>query len=381
MKKIIVSSLFITLNIFLVTPLFAQKKATGATKKQQVVVEKGALFFDQTSIDLGKIEDREEPYKVVFAFKNIGKGPISIKGVTMLCNCLSSEWPKEPIKFNEVGKIIIYYHPENQSGAQLKSFKVFTDGDPIETTLKLTAFVNDENAQRNRYFISKQGNLSFTRYDLNYENINAQSSDTLEVGIYNPTDKIITVKGFKNPPHIIVDAPKKLILPKSTIAVQFIYSALAANDYGNKLEEVLMFTNDSLFPQKKFIVRANLVEDFSALTPEEVKKAPVFAAITPIVTLDTVPTRSSATATFIITNKGKAPMYIRKVYGTCGCTDITYDANTPIKKGKKAKILVTYNTKSDIGPVSKKIVVITNTPDKPVNELELKANVVYKKQR
>lgn len=381
MKKIIVSSFVIAFSILFITPLFAQKKTSQAVKKQEKSVEKGALFFDQTTIDIGKIEDREEPYKVVYTFKNIGKGPITIKGVTMLCNCLSSEWSKEPIKFNEEGKITIYYHPENQSGSQLKSFKVFTDGDPIETTLKLLAFVNDENAQRNRYFIAKQGNLSFTRYDLNYENIYAQSADTLEVGIYNPTNKVMTVHGFKNPPHIIVNAPKKIILPKSSIAVQFIYSAIAANDYGNKLEEVLMFTNDSLFPQKKFLVRANLVEDFSALTPEELKKAPVFSAITPTITLDTVPTRSSATATFIVTNKGKAPMYIRKVYGTCGCTDIVYNSDAPIKRGKKAKILVTYNTKSDIGIVSKKIVVITNTPDKPVNELELKANVVYKKRK
>ena len=384
MKKIITSTCLLVLVTAFSNPISAQQKKASSnqpSKAAKATVEKGVLFFNETSIDIGRVDDRVEPYKVVYTFKNIGKGPVTIKGVTMLCNCLSSEWSKEPIQFNEEGKITIYFHPENQSGPQVKSFQVITDGDPQQTTLKLLAFVNDENAQRKRYFFSKQGNLSFTQYDLNFGDIYTQEADTIEIGIYNPSNKTIMVNGFKKPPHmIIVDESKKILLPKSSIAVRFIYSGVAANDYGNKLEEVLMFTTDSLFPQKKFIVRANLVEDFRALTPDDVKKAPVFEAITPVVDLDTIPTKSSTTATFIVTNKGKAPMYIRKVYGTCGCTDITYDWQQPIKKGKKAKILVTYNSKSDIGKVSKKIVIITNTPSKPVNELELKANVVHKRR-
>lgn len=383
MKKVIASALLCALSVFMFSPVSAQKKNTSSVKSVKstpAATEKGALFFNETNMDIGTVEDRKEPYKVVYTFRNIGKGPITIKGLTMLCNCLSSEWSKEPIKFNEEGKIVIYFHPENQSGLQVKSFRVITDGNPAETTLKLQAFVNDENAQRNRYFIAKQGNLSFTKYDLNYEDVYAKSADTIEVGVYNPTNKMITINGFKNPAHIIIDAPKKIISPKTSINIKFIYSGIAANDYGNKLEEVKMFTTDSLFPEKKFIVRANLIEDFSSLTPEQLKNAPVFSAITSVVDLDTVPTSSKTTATFVVTNKGKSPMFIRKVYGTCGCTDITYDANLPIKKGKKVKISVTYNTKADIGLVSKKIIIITNTPSKAVNELELKANVVYKRR-
>lgn len=384
MKKTIISTCLLVLVAALSNPILAQQKKVSSNQSSKVaktIVEKGALFFNETSIDIGQVDDRAEPYKAVYTFKNIGKGPVTIKGVTMLCNCLSSEWSKEPIQFNEEGKITIYFHPENQSGPQVKSFQVITDGNPQQTTLKLLAYVNDENAQRNRYFISKQGNLSFTKYDLNFGNIYTQESDTIEIGIYNSLNKPIMINGFKKPPHIIIlDESKKILLPKSSVAVQFIYSGLAANDYGNKLEEVLMFTTDSLFPQKKFIVRANLVEDFRALTPDEIKKAPVFEAITPVVDLDTIPTKSTTTATFVVTNKGKAPMYIRKVYGTCGCTDITYDWQQPIKKGKKAKIQVTYHSKSDIGKVSKKLIVITNSPSKPVNELELKANVVHKRR-
>ena len=269
------------------------------------------------------------------------------------------------------------FYPQHQSGSQLKNIEVFSDGQPETVKLKLQVFVDDINAKMNAIYISQQGNLRFTKYDLNYGEIYSHSAETIKISVYNPTSKRIDIAGFKAPKYMIATASLRAVLPQQSVDLTFVYSAIAANDFGEKLEEVIMVTNDSLFPDKKFIVRANLVEDFSKLTVEEKAKAPIFKAITPIVTLDTLTTRSSATATFLVTNKGKSPMFIRKVYGTCGCTDITYDSLTPIKKGKKAKITVTYNSKSDMGSVSKKIYVITNTPGKPQNELELKAHVVF----
>jgi hypothetical protein len=355
-------------------------KAKGAVKP--AAVEKGALFFDKTHIDMGSVQDVNEPIPVTFTFRNIGKGPVTISGVKVSCSCLAAEWPKIPLKFNEEGKITILYYPKGQSGPQSKEITVYTNGYPDNYLLKVAVYVNDKNAQQAKLYPSVQGNLRFTTYDVNFNNLNPESTDSFELGIYNPTDRTVRIMGIKTPDHIRVEPSSMYIASQHAITVKLRYYALMTKDYGKRKDEVLITTyGDTLFPEKKLLINAVINEDFSKLKEKERNNPPVFEAITPVIDLDTLDLKSIVTAEFIVTNKGKSPMYIRKAFGTCGCTEVEYDSNKPIKRNKTGIIRVTYNTTYEIGPVSKKIFVITNTPQQTQHEMLLKANVVYRKKR
>jgi len=56
----------------------------------------GAFEFQDTTFDFGNIIDGER-VQHVFKFKNIGKGPLSIKNVQAMCGCTTPEWTREVI--------------------------------------------------------------------------------------------------------------------------------------------------------------------------------------------------------------------------------------------------------------------------------------------
>jgi hypothetical protein len=364
--------------VILNTPTVLAQKNTKA--KAPAKIEKGALFFEKTFISIGAIQDKEEPIKINFNYQNIGKGKVSITNIKADCGCSKPQWDKNPVSFNQKGEIVVYFFPKELSGNQTKTITVFTDGEPNVYYLKFSAFIDDINARVAKAYPSKQGHTLFDSYEVKFPTVYSDASDSTTRIMYNPTTKPIKIIGVEAPAYMTVSKDKDVILPKNGATFKFKFKANEAKDYGKKLDEVIVHTDDSIEPKKKFLVRANIVENFEKLTPKEKAKPPVFVALTPLVDLGQVNIQTSHTVTFTITNKGKSPLYIRKIFSSCGCTTTDFDYSKPIKKGKKVDIVVTYNTNYDIGQVEKQISLITNTPAQTIHNLVLKANIVYTKK-
>lgn len=66
-------------------------------------------------------------------------------------------------------------------------------------------------------------------------------------------------------------------------------------------------------------------------------------------------------AVFRLTNKGEAPLLIRDVRPSCGCTNATWDKH-PVKPGKATEISITFEPNS-LGRFVKSVDVFCNIPD------------------
>ncbi len=77
-----------------------------------------------------------------------------------------------------------------------------------------------------------------------------------------------------------------------------------------------------------------------------------------------VPQGKPVTTDFVFTNIGEEPLILTEVKPTCGCTIADY-TKTPVKKGDKGSIKITYNAAVE-APFNKTIVVTSNakTPTK-----------------
>lgn len=78
----------------------------------------------------------------------------------------------------------------------------------------------------------------------------------------------------------------------------------------------------------------------------------------------TIPYKGEGTYEFVFKSKGEEPLVLKNVRPSCGCTTPEWPKN-PVKKGEKATIKVTYNTKIT-GSFSKKISVYSNASDAPI---------------
>lgn len=81
-----------------------------------------------------------------------------------------------------------------------------------------------------------------------------------------------------------------------------------------------------------------------------------------------------AYGSFTLTNTGDAPLIIRRVSASCGCTTPDYP-KTPIAPGDTAEITVAYNTEGRPGNFNKTITVYSNALSQPTYTLTIRGTV------
>ena len=116
--------------------------------KQNQAIPSGpttSIKFKNEVHDFGKVDvDSENNFS--FEFTNTGTEPLTITNARGSCGCTVPEWPKHPIKPNEVATIDVIYRPnKGQAGApQEKTVTVTANTQPANTIVKIKAFVNPE---------------------------------------------------------------------------------------------------------------------------------------------------------------------------------------------------------------------------------------------
>ena len=83
----------------------------------------------------------------------------------------------------------------------------------------------------------------------------------------------------------------------------------------------------------------------------------------------TIEPSSEGTRVFTFTNNGNAPLIIKNVQSSCGCT-IPKKPEDPIDPGEKGEILVRYDT-NRIGVFNKSIIVTSNANSDPIITLRI----------
>ncbi|MEY3084439.1 MAG: hypothetical protein RL037_619 [Bacteroidota bacterium] len=78
----------------------------------------------------------DSPEQFVFEFKNKGKKPITIQGVSTSCGCTAAEKPSEPIQPRKKSKIVVSYDTK-RVGEFIKTITVTSDiAPPVVLTIK-----------------------------------------------------------------------------------------------------------------------------------------------------------------------------------------------------------------------------------------------------
>lgn len=92
-----------------------------------------------------------------------------------------------------------------------------------------------------------------------------------------------------------------------------------------------------------------------------------------------IPQGKPVSVDFVFTNVGDEPLIISNVESTCGCTVPKY-TNTPVLKGAKGTITVTFNAAA-VQPGFTKAVTIKSNARTPVKVLYIKGEVIASSTR
>ena len=335
------------------------------------------LKFDNNQHDFGTIKEEGGPVEYIFTYVNSGKEAVALTNVKASCGCTTPSWTKEPVLPGKKGEIKVSYNPKNRPGNFNKSITVTTTeatGNTYALTIKGVVTPRPRGVEDD--YPQKLGNLRLKTSSLYFDVPNTETkSDTFF--LYNESDKAMTLAFARTPKHLSIKAEPATLQPKQKGTIVATFNAAEKKDWGNVYERITVITNDTQDSVKHLHLNANIVEDFSKMTEKERKNAPVASFDTDKYDWGSVIEGTQVEHNFVLTNKGKSDLIIRKTKASCGCT-VVQPAKTTLKPGESTDIKTTFNSNRRTGKQQKNITIITNDPNKSTNVLTILGEVQKK---
>jgi hypothetical protein len=354
--------LFISLLIFGAT-CFAQYAQT----KMQLSV---------TEHDFGTFKEEAGRQTFDFIVTNTGTDPLVIQNVVASCGCTTPEWTKQPIPAGATGKITAIYDPKDRPGTFNKTLSVYSNSKPEVVTLVIKGEVTPHEKTIEELFTFPVGAIRFESNHLAFTNVKKTEKKIRVMQLVNTSAAPVKIEFDGLPVYLTLKANPETLKPGQKGLVEGSYDATKNVGWGNVSDMIKIKLNG--IPQENvfYYVSANLVEDFSSLSKEQLANAPVFKVASTTFDLGKIKGSTQNDVEFKFTNEGKSDLVIRHIRATCGCTAIQQgNQGTGVKPGESSSIKATFNSGSYNGKVTKAIYVYTNDPKNSEVVLMLNADV------
>lgn len=342
------------------------------------------IKFENTTYDFGKIKEEGGKVTGKFIFTNVGNEPLELTNVRPGCGCTAANYTKGAIAPGEKGYIEATYNPYNRPGAFNKNIRVTTNEPKFLENDKATPhmiFIKGEVIKRPPTefelagYTKTSGMLRIKEPDVAHNMLNTESvNDTFYVR--NFWTKPISIKLDKAGEYVneVNRNFGSELNPGQEGYIVLKYDAAKRDAFGQQKDMVTFTTNDSLEQTKRVHYAINIKEDFSKMTPKQLKKAPVSSVSAQEINFGDMQKNTSKTETITIQNTGKDPLIIRKLEPS----NSLFSANssmTVIPSGATAEITVTFKAPSRPSTQNATFDIITNDPVNPIRTLNMVAKV------
>ncbi len=112
--------------------------SNSASANGKTDAELPEMAFEEEVFDFGQIIQGEKVTHA-FVFKNTGKKNLIISSASGSCGCTVPEWPSEPVKAGQSGRINVVFNSEGKSGIQEKTVTIVTNCEPATRIIRIKA--------------------------------------------------------------------------------------------------------------------------------------------------------------------------------------------------------------------------------------------------
>jgi hypothetical protein len=354
--------LFILLFLLSGAAIYAQPKMELLTKEH----------------DFGTIKQADGKVTYNFIVTNTGDSALVIMNVVPSCGCTTPEWTKSPIPPKGQGKITAIYDAGTYPGAFNKTLTIHSNSKPEPVMLTIKGEVTPKEKTVEELFQWPLGTVRFETNHLAFTNVKKNEIKIRVMPIINTGTEPVKIEFTGVPAHLALKANPETLKPGQKGLIEGTYDATKNPGWGTVSDMIKVKLNGVEQANAYYYVSANLVEDFSKLTKEEVDNAPVFKIAATTVDIGRMDSASTRDVEFKYTNDGKRDLLIRNVKSQCGCTAVQ-QGSTTIKPGESSSIKATFNAGSySPQKITKAIYVYTNDPKNSEVILILNGEIVKK---
>lgn len=337
------------------------------------------ITFEKTEHDFGKINEADGRVSVVFNFKNEGMAPLVLSNVRASCGCTTPTWTREPVEPGQTGTITVTYNPNGRPGRFQKTVTITSNASEPTKKVYIKGEVIPKQAKQVNQFKVAVGALNMKSKVLDLGTITKGDNKSGELEYTNQTKedhKVELATNAQTSEWLISQTTLEIVKPNEVGKFVFAANTKKSKLYGpvEVNAYVVIDGKKELSDTYKLTIKANIVEDFSQMTPEQKQNAPILETAE---SFDAGKVKAGKVQKFVfpIQNSGVNPLEIRRVY--CDDPQLTVKANkATVKSGKKGAIIVDINAKElKPGSYSREIVVITNDYLNPIKRIKLRFDI------
>ena len=354
--------------------LFISLLVAGVTVMAQMA--QTTMQLSDTQHDFGTFKEEAGRQTYDFVVTNTGSTPLVIQNVVASCGCTTPEWTKQPIPAGGKGKVTAIYDPRNRPGKFSKTLSVYANTKPEVNVLVIKGEVIPHEKTVEELYTFPVGGVRFESNHLAFTNIKKTEKKIRVMQVINTSKEPEKVEFEGTPAYLTLKCNPETLKPGQKGLVEGTYDATKNPNWGNVSDMVRIKINGLPQSNVYYYVSANLVEDFSSLSKEDLENAPVFKLETNTVDLGKIKGSTQNNVEYKFKNEGKRDLMIRYVRASCGCTAVQQGPQgVGIKPGESSSIKAVFNSGSYSGKVTKAIYVYTNDPKNSEVVLMLTADV------
>jgi hypothetical protein len=323
--------------------------------------DKANIRFTTTEHDFGVIEENAGPVSYEFIFSNDGSLPLILSRVQASCGCTSPEWTKEPIMPGKLGSINVRFDPKGRPGPFTKTITVFSNAENKSVILKISGYVRVLNDPFSEFRYSI-GSIKLKNIHAAVGTVYKGSVKKKIIEIVNTSaDQPVRISFKSIPEYIHINVTPSQLGPGEKGIIEVEYYSNKVDDWDYVIDRLEMLINGLPVPDNIFTVTAVVREDFSALTAEELNKAPRISFESEKIDFGSIPPNKKVENEFTLKNTGETSLIIRKVRASCGCT-VAEPTDKIILPGKSTGIKTVFNSAGKSGKQKYAITIISNDP-------------------
>ncbi len=336
--------------------------------------------FKKLIHDFGNIKEESESVSCVFSFVNISDKPISIMKVETSCGCTTPEYSKNEIKPGDTGYVKAIYGTTGRPGNFNKNLFVYFNSltDFQRLIIKGNVVASTRYSKKPNDYTTTYANVAFTQTIAQFPSILNTETKYAYIKLYNYNGYPIKFLRADNVPEyaeVIFNDSVLKVDDSMTITIKVDGSKVPV--FGDKYTSVTLITDDAGSENKNIYIHTNLKKDYSKLSPEELKNAPVLS-FNKKFPLKYGKKKAGAIIKEVltITNTGKQDLIISKIIPSCSCVKFTIGKQT-LKPGESIEIFITIDTvNQSIAYHNKYLSIFSNDPSKPEFGIKMEMDIV-----
>lgn len=331
-----------------------------------VYAESQGVWLSETH-DFGAFDEDLGTVYCDFRLVNTGDEPIAVINARANCGCTRPEYSREPVAPGDTLVIHVGFDAKGRPGRFTKYINVDLTGNPKRSSLTIKGTViGAQNTLKSRFPV-EVGPMKLRGNMIAFGEVSKGHTSGRYMEGYNASADTLRPVVKESPGYISVIVEPSAVPPGDRFVISTIFHSEKAKMWGLVTDSLTVAPSVSSPESTKIETVAIITEDFSKLSAKERENPPSIDIEPVAIDLKKISRNDGVIKrTFTITNKGKSPLAIRRIYSPERSVEIKIK-NDKIKPGKseKVEVIVTPSLIGDTELLNARMTIISNDPSHP----------------